>query len=60
MANLQRGPRWTPENARTRSAPVPARDDVAIDEARRALERMRVRLDELRRERKAKPPTRAR
>ena len=56
MANLQRGP--APENARKR--PAPARDDVAMDEARRALERMRVRLDELRRERKAKPPTRAR
>jgi hypothetical protein len=60
MANLQRGPRWTPENARTRSAPTLGRDDVAMDDARRALERMRVRLEELRRERKAKPPTRAR
>jgi hypothetical protein len=58
MANLQRSP--APENARKRSAPPPGRDDVAIDEARSALERMRVRLDELRRERKAKPPVRAR
>ena len=58
MANLQRSP--APENARKRAAPSPGRDDVATDEARSALERMRVRLDELRRERKAKPPTRAR
>ena len=58
MANLQRGP--VPENARKRSAPAPGLDDVATDDARRALERMRVRLDELRRERKTKPPTRAR
>ena len=58
MANLQRSP--APENARKRSAPPLGRGDPAIDEARSALERMRVRLDELRRERKAKPPTRAR
>ena len=58
MANLQR--RTVPERARKPSATSQGRDDVAIDEARSALERMRVRLDELRRERKAKPPTRAR
>jgi hypothetical protein len=58
MANLQRSP--VPENVRKRASPSPGREEVAIDEARSALERMRVRLDELRRERKAKPPTRAR
>ena len=58
MANLQRGP--ASESARKRPAPASGRDDTTIDEARRALERMRVRLDELRRERKTKPPGRTR
>ena len=60
MPNLQRGP--APESARKPSAPAHGRDEVAMDEARRALERMRVRLDELRRQRngKPKPPTRGR